>query len=68
MAGKTGITSQLETARSSFGGHPTDQMHGDGGITATMPIASTLPTARVASTWRRLRTPQALDLDFELNN
>jgi hypothetical protein len=33
-----------------------------------MPIASTLPTARVASTWRRLRTPQDLDLDFELND
>ena len=33
-----------------------------------MPIASTLPTARVASTWRRLRTPQDLDLDFDLND
>ena len=32
-----------------------------------MPIASTLPTARVASTWRRLRTPRDLDLDFEPN-
>jgi hypothetical protein len=33
-----------------------------------MPIASTLPTGRVASTWRRLRTPQDLDLDFELSD
>jgi endonuclease G len=32
-----------------------------------MPIAPTLPTARVASTWRRLRTPQDLDVDVELN-
>ncbi|MFE4230109.1 DNA/RNA non-specific endonuclease [Arthrobacter sp. NPDC056886] len=33
-----------------------------------MPIASTLPTARIASTWRRLRTPQDLDLDFDLSD
>lgn len=32
------------------------------------PIASTRPTARVTSTWRRLKTPQDLDLDFELNH
>ncbi|XAS65447.1 DNA/RNA non-specific endonuclease [Micrococcaceae bacterium Sec5.8] len=33
-----------------------------------MPIASTLPTARIASTRRRLRTPQDLDLDFEIRD
>ncbi|MBT2512855.1 DNA/RNA non-specific endonuclease [Arthrobacter sp. ISL-30] len=33
-----------------------------------MPIASTLPTARVASTWRRLHIPEDLDLDFDLND
>ena len=33
-----------------------------------MPIASTLPTARVASIWRQLRTPRDLDLDFDLND
>jgi DNA/RNA endonuclease G (NUC1) len=32
-----------------------------------MPIASELPTARVTSTWRRLLSPEDLDLDFDLN-
>lgn len=32
-----------------------------------MPIASALPTPRVTSTWRRLRTPRDLVLDFEPN-
>ncbi len=31
-----------------------------------MPIAAQLPTARVASTWRKLSSPEDLDLDFEL--
>lgn len=33
-----------------------------------MPITSSLPTAGVASTWWRIRTPQDLDLDFDLND
>jgi endonuclease G len=33
-----------------------------------MPIASALPAARVSSTWRRLRTPQDLDLEFDLDD
>ena len=33
-----------------------------------MRIASTLPAARVASTRRRFRSPQDLDLDFNLNS
>jgi endonuclease G len=32
-----------------------------------MPIASELPTAGVASTWRKLLSPEDLDLDFDLN-
>lgn len=32
-----------------------------------MPIAAELPTARVASTWRKLQSPEELDLDFDLN-
>jgi DNA/RNA endonuclease G (NUC1) len=32
-----------------------------------MPIASELPTARVGSTWRKLLSPEDLDLDFDLN-
>lgn len=32
-----------------------------------MPIAAELPTARVASTWRKLQSPEDLDLDFDLN-
>jgi endonuclease G len=32
-----------------------------------MPIASELPTAGVASTWRKLLAPEDLDLDFDLN-
>lgn len=33
-----------------------------------MPIASTLPTARITTTWRELTSPEHLDLDFDLNN
>ena len=32
-----------------------------------MPIAAELPTARVTSTWRKLLSPEDLDLDFDLN-
>jgi DNA/RNA endonuclease G (NUC1) len=32
-----------------------------------MPIASALPTARTGSTWRRLHSPEDLDLDFEVH-
>lgn len=32
-----------------------------------MPIAAELPTAKVTSTWRRLLSPEDLDLDFDLN-
>lgn len=31
-----------------------------------MPIAAALPAARVTSTWRELRSPEDLDLDFDL--
>lgn len=31
-----------------------------------MPIAAALPRARVTSTWRRLHSPEDLDLDFDL--
>ena len=31
-----------------------------------MPIAAALPSARVASTWRELHSPEDLDLDFDL--
>lgn len=31
-----------------------------------MPIAAALPGARVTSTWRELRSPEDLDLDFDL--
>jgi endonuclease G len=32
-----------------------------------MPIAAELPTARLTSTWRRIASPEDLDLDFDLN-
>ncbi|WP_258229216.1 DNA/RNA non-specific endonuclease [Arthrobacter sp. HMWF013] len=32
-----------------------------------MPIAAELPTARVTSTWRKILSPEDLDLDFDLN-
>ncbi|MHA7241546.1 DNA/RNA non-specific endonuclease [Arthrobacter sp. TMS1-12-1] len=33
-----------------------------------MPIAATLPSARVTSAWRELSSTECLDLDFDLNN
>lgn len=33
-----------------------------------MPIAAALPTATVTSTWRKLSSPEDLDLDFDLRN
>jgi hypothetical protein len=33
-----------------------------------MPIASALPSARVTETWRELRSPEDLDLDFDLGD
>jgi endonuclease G len=31
-----------------------------------MPIAAALPSARIGSAWRRLHSPEDLDLDFDL--
>ncbi|PPB49846.1 endonuclease [Arthrobacter pityocampae] len=33
-----------------------------------MPIAMTLPSARITSTWRELTSPECLDLDFDLED
>ncbi|MCB5275532.1 hypothetical protein BJG92_03083 [Arthrobacter sp. SO5] len=33
-----------------------------------MPIAASLPTARITSTWRELTSPECLDLDFDLQH